>query len=77
MHETNHDAALLRRWADEKSEAAFTALVGRHLDLVYAAALRRLGGDAHAAADVAQQVFTTLARDASRLAQHTVLTAWL
>ncbi len=51
----NDDRALLRRWADEKSEAAFTALVGRHLDLVYAAALRRLGGDAHAAADVASR----------------------
>lgn len=73
----NDDAALLRRYADEKSEAAFTELVRRHLDLVYSAALRRLHGDAHRAADVAQQVFATLARDAKKLSGHTVLTAWL
>ena len=74
MHE---DAALLRRYASEKSEAAFAELVRRHLDLVYSAALRRLGGDTHRAADVAQQVFTTLARDAQKLSGHGVLTAWL
>lgn len=73
----NEDAALLRRYASEKSEAAFAELVRRHLDLVYSAALRRLGGDAHRAADVAQQVFTTLARDAEKLSRHGVLTAWL
>jgi RNA polymerase sigma factor (sigma-70 family) len=72
-----NDAELLRRYADEKSEAAFADLVRRHLDLVYSAALRRLGGDAHAAADVAQQVFATLARDAGKLSRHGVLTAWL
>ena len=73
----NDDAALLRRYAEEKSEAAFAELVRRHLDLVYSAAQRRLGGDAHRAADVAQQVFATLAREAARLSRHTVLTAWL
>ena len=73
----NDDAALLRRYADEKSEAAFAELVRRHLDLVYSAALRRLGGDAHRAADIAQQVFTTLARDTRKLSRHAVLTAWL
>jgi RNA polymerase sigma factor (sigma-70 family) len=73
----NDDTALLRRYADEKSEAAFAELVRRHLDLVYSAALRRLLGDAHGAADVAQQVFTTLAHDAEKLSRHGVLTAWL
>ncbi|MBI5768044.1 MAG: sigma-70 family RNA polymerase sigma factor [Verrucomicrobia bacterium] len=73
----NDDAALLRRWAAGKSEAAFAELVRRHLNLVYSAALRRLGGDAHTAADVAQQVFTKLAREARKLSGHTVLTAWL
>jgi RNA polymerase sigma factor (sigma-70 family) len=73
----NDDATLLRRYADEGSEAAFTALVQRHLDLVYGAALRRTGGDSHRAADVAQQVFTTLARDARKLSRHPVLSAWL
>jgi RNA polymerase sigma factor (sigma-70 family) len=73
----NEDAALLRRYAEEKSEAAFAELVQLHLDLVYPAALRRLGGDTHAAADVAQQVFTTLARDAKNLSRHSILAAWL
>jgi RNA polymerase sigma factor (sigma-70 family) len=71
------DATLLRRYAEDRSEDAFTELVHRHLDLVYSAALRRTGGDSHRAADVAQQVFATLARDARRLSRHSVLQAWL
>ena len=71
------DAELLRRYAGEKSEAAFAELVQRHLDLVYSAALRRLGGDVHAAADVAQQVFIALARQAASLARGVVLPGWL
>src|ERR1051325_1586040 len=73
----NDDAVLLRRYAEEGSEAAFTELVHRHVDLVYAAALRRTGGDRHRAADVSQHVFTMLARQARKLARHTVLSAWL
>jgi RNA polymerase sigma factor (sigma-70 family) len=71
------DAELLRCYAEEKSEAAFAELVHRHLPLVYSAALRRMGGDAHGAGDVTQQVFTTLARRAAHVARHPVLTAWL
>lgn len=73
----NNDATLLRRYVEEGAEPAFAELVRRHVDLVYGAALRRTGGDAHTAADVAQQVFSTLARDARKLARHTVLAAWL
>jgi len=73
----NDDAALLRRYAEEGREPAFTELVRRHVDLVYGAALRRTGGDAHRAAEVAQRVFTTLARDARKLARHPQLAAWL
>ena len=54
------DAQLLRRYAEENSEAAFTELVARHLDRVYSAALRQVGGDAHHAQDVAQTVFDPL-----------------
>lgn len=71
------DAQLLRRYAEENSEAAFTALVQRHVNLVYSAALRQVGGDAHHAHDVAQMVFTDLARKASRLSRHTALIGWL
>ena len=70
------DAELIRRYADQRSEEVFAELVRRHLGLVYAAALRRLGGDAHGAADVAQGVFVKLARDAARLSGHAALTAW-
>jgi RNA polymerase sigma factor (sigma-70 family) len=73
----NDDSTLLRRYAEDRSEAAFTELVHRNLDLVYGAALRRTGGDTHRAADVSQQVFATLARDARKLSRHPVLQAWL
>ncbi|MSU22981.1 MAG: sigma-70 family RNA polymerase sigma factor [Opitutus sp.] len=73
----NDDATLLRRYAEEGSESTFTELVRRHVDLVYGAALRRTGGDTHRAADVAQQVFTALAREARKLSHHAVLGAWL
>ncbi len=71
------DAQLLRRYATTRSEAAFAEFVRRNLPLVYSAALRRLGGDAHRAEDVAQQVFSAVARDARQLSQHTVLAGWL
>jgi RNA polymerase sigma factor (sigma-70 family) len=73
----NDDATLLRRYADDRSEAAFSELVHRHVDLVYSAAVRRTGGDSHRAADVVQQVFATLARNARKLSRHSVLQAWL
>ena len=73
----NDDSELLCRYADEGSESAFAELVQRHVGLVYGAAMRRTGGDPHRAADVAQQVFTTLARDARKLSHHALLPAWL
>jgi RNA polymerase sigma factor (sigma-70 family) len=71
------DAELLRRYAAEHSEAAFAELARRHLDLVYCAAFRLLGGDPHRAQDVTQQVFAELARQAERLIHHPVLVGWL
>lgn len=71
------DSALLRRYAEESSEAAFAELVARRIDLVYSVALRTTGGDAHRAQDAAQRVFTDLARKAAALAQRPVLTGWL
>lgn len=71
------DAELLRRYAQEGSEAAFTELVERRLDLVYAVALRHTGGDSHRAQDVAQAVFTDLARKAKSLIGRPVLAGWL
>jgi len=71
------DAELLLRYARENSEPAFAELVRRHLGLVYHAALRQVGGDAHLAQDVAQTVFTDLARKAATLARRPVLAGWL
>lgn len=73
----NTDADLLRRYAHDRDEPAFTALVQRHLGLVYAVALRRVGGDAHLAEDVAQRVFSVLARKAGTLIGRPTLSGWL
>ncbi len=51
--------------------------MGRYLNLVYFAALRQVGGDVHRAEDVAQQVFTRLARKASALSGRQTLAGWL
>jgi RNA polymerase sigma factor (sigma-70 family) len=71
------DAQLLQRYAESHSETAFAELVQRHLNLVYGAALRRIGGDSHRAMDVTQEVFSSLARHAGSLSRHTALTGWL
>lgn len=71
------DAALLRRYAENADQAAFAELVARRLPLVYSAALRQVGGDAHLARDVAQSVFADLARKAAALAERPVLAGWL
>jgi RNA polymerase sigma factor (sigma-70 family) len=71
------DADLLRRHVREHSEAALAELVRRHVDLVYFAALRQLGGDTHAAQDVTQSVFTDLARKAVALAGRATVAGWL
>jgi RNA polymerase sigma factor (sigma-70 family) len=71
------DAELLARYAQSRSEPAFSELVRRHVDLVYSAALRQVGGDPHRAEEVTQMVFISLARKASSLVQHPALLAWL
>lgn len=71
------DAELLRRYTEAADQAAFATLVERRLPLVYSAALRQVGGDAHLARDVAQSVFADLARKAAVLADRPVLAGWL
>ncbi len=71
------DAELLRRYADTRDETAFAELVRQHLGLVYHAALRQCGGDAHRAEDVAQMVFADLARKSEKLSRRPVLAGWL
>ncbi|MBL9206780.1 MAG: sigma-70 family RNA polymerase sigma factor [Opitutaceae bacterium] len=71
------DAELLRRYVTAHDDRAFAELVRRHLNLVYAAALRRTHGRTHLAEEVAQRVFTDLARKAAALQHHPALTGWL
>ena len=71
------DAELLRHYAEDGSQEAFTELVRRNVNLVYCAALRRVGGDGHLAQDVTQQVFVALARKAPGLVDRPVLAGWL
>ncbi len=71
------DSELLTQFARSRSEQAFAELVRRHVNLVYSAALRQVGGDAHLAEDVSQMVFSDLARKAPALARRPSLTGWL
>src|SRR5436190_4461788 len=71
------DSQLLRRYTEERAEPAFGELVTQHIDLVYSAALRVLGGDRHLAEDVTQTVFADLARKAKSLPRDVVLAGWL
>jgi RNA polymerase sigma factor (sigma-70 family) len=71
------DWQLLRRYAANASDEAFGQLVDRHVNLVHSAALRLVNGDAHLAHDVAQLVFTNLARKAAALPPDVVLAGWL
>jgi RNA polymerase sigma factor (sigma-70 family) len=71
------DWQLLSSYATGGSEEAFSELVTRHLGFVYNVALRRLNGDAHLAEDVAQLVFTNLARKAHSLQPEVILAGWL
>lgn len=77
MNPNEDDAELLRRYAEEGSNAAFAELVRRHVGLVYAAALRQLGGAVHRAEEVTQGVFIDLARKAGALARRTEIVGWL
>src|SRR6266508_1826959 len=71
------DTELLRSYARDRSESAFTELVQRHINLVHSAALREAHGDASMAEDITQAVFAELARIASSLLRHPALAGWL
>jgi RNA polymerase sigma factor (sigma-70 family) len=74
MHADDMD--LVRDFVTNGSETAFATLVGRHVNLVYSAALRRLG-NTHEAEEVAQAVFIILAKKAGSLRRGTILSGWL
>ncbi len=70
------DMELLREYVQRNSEAAFAALVTRHVNLVYSAAMRKTG-NLHAAEEITQAVFIILAKKARRLNPRSVLSGWL
>src|ERR1700761_6187801 len=74
------DADLLGQFTREPGavagQDAFTALVDRHLNLVYSAALRQVRSP-QLAEEISQSVFTQLAQHAHSLKPETVLAAWL
>ena len=71
-----NDSDLLIQFT-QGSDKAFAELVRRHVDLVFAAALRYVPGDRHRAEDIVQQVFIDLARKARTLTSHPTLAGWL
>src|SRR5882762_5962884 len=70
------DAELLEAYATRRSDSAFSELVSRYINLVYAVALRQVR-DPHLAEDVAQAVFLVLARKAGSIGSNVILTGWL
>jgi len=70
------DSALLRQYVETRSDAAFAALVARHVNLVYSVAVRCVG-DPHQAEEIAQSVFLLLANRAPTLRHGKALSSWL
>jgi RNA polymerase sigma factor (sigma-70 family) len=70
------DMEWLQAYRRQGSEPAFAALVERHINLVYSAALRHVGIAAHAE-EITQAVFIILARKAASLRPDIILESWL
>ena len=76
MNKRRTDFELLRDFTRRGDQEAFAAAVRRHVDLVYATALRKVENEG-AAEEVAQNVFAILARKAWQFAPDDSLPAWL
>src|SRR5579862_1654743 len=74
--DNQRDWALLRKYAADRSETAFSVLVNRHVQHVYATCRREVG-DPWLAEDVTQVVFLILARKAPLMLPGTIVSRWL
>src|SRR5581483_7405827 len=70
------DNALLREYAANNSESAFSTLIARHINKVYSTALRHTNNPHHAE-EITQAVFIILATKANKLSRHPMLSGWL
>src|SRR5262245_46464171 len=70
------DTTLLRRFARDRDEAAFTGLMARHGPMVLGVC-RRVLRDPHAADDAFQATFLVLAKKAGAVAKPERLAGWL
>jgi RNA polymerase sigma factor (sigma-70 family) len=76
MNERQSDFEWLQQFARAGNQSAFRELVRRHIDLVFATAMRKVG-DAGGAEEISQNVFGVLARKAWQFAPDDSLPAWL
>ena len=76
MNTLNTDQDLVGAYARDGSESAFRTLVAKHIQLVYATALRQTGNHS-LAEEITQNTFMALARKAPRLATHETIAGWL
>ena len=68
---------LLAEYANTGSEEAFREIVSAYLGMVHGCALRLVDGNSQLAEDVAQIVFTDLARRAKTLSPEVIVGGWL
>ena len=70
------DIDLIRRFRRTGDEFAFRAVIERHVDMAYSAALRMLG-ESSAAEDAVTAAFVALRRDAAQLGDDVLLASWV